>query len=164
MIDLIRSWLVGITCTAMIVALAESLSPVGAVRKVGRLTGGLVLMLSILQPVATLDMADLSGVLAQYRIEAAGYPADLEAANGKLMKAIIEEETGAYILDKAAALGIEGCEVAVAVADREGASPIPEAVTVMGSLTEGQREALSRRIEADLAIPADRQTYLAHGE
>lgn len=164
MIDLIRSWLVGITCTAMIVALAESLSPAGAVRKVGRLTGGLVLMLPILQPVAKLDMDDLSGVLAQYRIEAAGYSVDLEAENGKLMKAIIEEETGAYILDKAAALGIENCEVVVAVADRDGESPIPEAVTVMGSITDGQREALSHRIEADLAISADRQTYLTHGE
>lgn len=157
MIEMIRSWLVGITCAAMIVALAESLSPAGAVHKVGQLTGGLVLLLAILRPVATLDMGDLSGILAQYRVEAAGYSTLLDDENERLTKAIIEEETGAYILDKAAALGIEDCTVTVAVAD--GEQPVPEAVTVMGSLTESQRRALSRQIEADLAIPEDRQTY-----
>lgn len=157
MIELIRSWLVGITCAAMIVALAESLSPAGAVRKVGRLTGGLVLLLAILRPVAALDLGDLSGILAQYRVEAAGYSTLLDDENERLMKAIIEEETGAYILDKAAVLGIEDCTVTVAVAD--GERPVPEAVTVMGSLTENQQRALSRQIEADLAIPEERQTY-----
>ncbi|SBW03518.1 Stage III sporulation protein AF [uncultured Eubacteriales bacterium] len=157
MIELIRSWLVGITCAAMIVALAESLSPAGAVHKVGRLTGGLVLLLAILRPVAALDLGDLSGILAQYRVEAAGYSTLLDDENERLMKAIIEEETSAYILDKAAVLGIEDCTVTVAVAD--GERPVPEAVTVMGSLTENQQRALSRQIEADLAIPEERQTY-----
>ena len=40
MLELIRQWLVGITCAAMIAALAEGLAPPGAVRKVGRFTGG----------------------------------------------------------------------------------------------------------------------------
>lgn len=160
MIDLIRSWLIGITCAAMVVALAESLAPNGAVRKIGRFTGGLVLLIAVLQPFVQLDMRDLSGLLSEYRIDAGAYSTDLEAENGKLIKNIIEEETGAYILDKAAALGINGCEVAVeAVADGEGEYPVPEAVTVTGSLTESQRYALSRQIEADLAIPADRQIW-----
>ncbi|HWS43258.1 MAG TPA: stage III sporulation protein AF [Pseudoflavonifractor sp.] len=157
MIELIRSWLVGITCAAMIVALAESLSPAGAARKVGRLTGGLVLLLAILRPVAALDPGDLSGILAQYRVEAAGYGTLLDDENERLMKAIIEEETGAYILDKAASIGIQDCTVTVTVAD--GERPVPEAVTVMGNLTESQQKALSRQIEADLAIGAERQTY-----
>ena len=160
MMDLIRSWLIGITCAAMLVALAESLSPNGAVRKIGRLTGGLVLLIAILQPVMKLDMRDLSGLLAQYRMEAGGYSQDLEKENKKLMKSIIEEQTGAYILDKAEALGIEGCEVSVeAVVSGEGEYPVPEAVTVIGALTESQRSALSRQIEAELAIPAERQIW-----
>lgn len=161
MIELIRSWVIGITCAAMIVALAESLSPKGAVRKVGRLTGGLVLLLAILQPVMKIDSRDMAGILAEYRAEAAGYSVSLEAENDILVKAIIEEETGAYILDKATALGIGDCQVSVtAVSEEEGAYPIPDAVTVTGTLTEAQRYALSRQIEADLAIPAERQSYL----
>lgn len=164
MIELIRSWLVGITCAAMVVALAESLAPAGAVRKVGRLTGGLVLLLSILQPVMTLDMADLSGLLAEYRLEAAGYSELLESENEKLMKDIIAEQTGAYILDKAASLGLDGCEVTVEVEERTEGYPIPASVTVMGPISQSQQQALSRQIEANLAISADRQTYIARTE
>ncbi len=164
MIELLRSWLVGVTCAAMVVALAESLSPAGAVRKVGRLTGGLVILLAIVQPVMTLDITNLSGILAEYRVEASGYSDDLERENEKLMKDIIAEQTGAYILDKAAVLGIGSCEVTVEVADQGEGYPIPEAVTVMGSITEDQQKILSRQIEANLAISADRQTYIARTE
>ena len=48
MIELIRDWLVGITCGAIIVALADGLSPSGTVRKIGRLTGSLVLVLAMI--------------------------------------------------------------------------------------------------------------------
>ena len=40
MLELIRQWLVGITCAAMVVALAEGLTPPGTIRKIGKLTGG----------------------------------------------------------------------------------------------------------------------------
>lgn len=160
MIELIRTWLIGITCAAIVVALCESLAPSGAVRKVGRFAGGLVLLIAVLQPFLTLDMRDLSGFLNEYRIEAGDYSTELETENEKLMKNIIEEQTGAYILDKAAALGIDSCEVSVeAAAAGDGEYPIPEAVTVTGNLSENQRSALSRQIEADLAIPAQRQIW-----
>ena len=42
MMELLRQWLVGVTCAAMIIALADSLTPSGTVRKVGKLVGGLV--------------------------------------------------------------------------------------------------------------------------
>lgn len=159
MIELIRTWLIGITCAAIVVALCESLAPNGAVRKVGRFTGGLVLLIAVLQPFVTLDMRDLSGLLNEYRVEAGSYNTQLETENEKLMKNIIEDQTGAYILDKAAALGIDSCEISVEAAAGEGEYPVPESVTVTGNLTEGQRSALSRQIEADLAIPADRQIW-----
>lgn len=36
---------------------------------------------------------------------------------------------------------------------------VPETVTVQGTLTGEQREALERQIEADFAIPVQRQFY-----
>ena len=61
------------------------------------------------------------------------------------------------VADKAAALGID-CQVTVE-ADGEEEWPIPQSVTVMGSLTAEQQEALERTIEEDFAIPAERQRY-----
>lgn len=158
MIALVKSWLVGITCAAMIVALAEGLMPRGVVGKIGRLTGGLVLLLAMVQPVLKLDGEALLRSAAQYSNAWNDDGARLEETNEDLMQAIIAERTGAYILDKAATLGI-ACRVEVAVEGEQGGYPVPTAVTVYGTLTQAQRAALTRQIEADLAIPAQRQTY-----
>ena len=147
----------GITCAAMLVALAESLIPAGSIRRIARLTGGLVLLAAILNPLLKLDTTALTRALTEYKLELSAYSADLEEENEILMKDIIEEQSGAYIQDKAAALGID-CQVTVE-ADGEEEWPIPQSVTVMGSLTAEQQEALERTIEEDFAIPAERQRY-----
>lgn len=156
--ELVKTWLIGVTAAAMITALAESLAPDGAVKKVGRLAGGLLLVIAILQPIVDLDYSAMAGALADYRLEAEGYTADLSVANGQLMKTIIEEQTGAYILDKAAALGAE-CTVQVTCRVREDEVIYPAEVVVYGELTQVQQQSLSRTIEGDLAIPADCQQY-----
>ena len=69
--------------------------------------------------------------LTEYKLELSAYSADLEEENEILMKDIIEEQSGAYIQDKAAALGID-CQVTVE-ADGEEEWPIPQSVTVMGT-------------------------------
>ena len=125
MLELIRGWLVGVTCAAMIAALAQSLTPAGPIRKIGRLTGGLVLLIAVLQPVLALDTTALSQALTDYRLDAE--------------------------------LGIQ-CQVSVE-AGGEGDWPVPTDVTVTGALTEDQRQALTREIEAGFAIPAERQHY-----
>ena len=144
MLELIRQWLVGITCAAMVVALAEGLTPPGTIRKIGKLTGGLVLLVSILQPVVELDPAALTRSLTEYKLELGAYSAQLEEENGELMKSIIEEQSAAYILDKAAQQGI-AWQVTVQAAG-EGEWPVPETVTVQGTLTGEQREALEEEI------------------
>lgn len=158
--ELIRSWLLGLTGAAMITALAEALTPPGTVRKIGRLTGGLVLLLAMVQPVLQLDEGTLARSLAQYRVDLSAYDGTLEAGNETLAKGIIAEQSGAYILDKAAALGITcPLEVEVETETAEGGWPVPCHVTIRGGLTGGEQEALTRQITADFAIPAERQTY-----
>lgn len=158
MMELVRGWLVGVTAAAMVVALADSLAPAGAVRKIGKLTGGLLLAVAILQPLAGLDDASLSGILAGYRMEAEGYSSALETENMLLVKTIIEEQTGAYIQDKAAELGME-CTAEVTCLADEDATPYPASVVVYGALTPAQEDALRRMIEGDLAIPEESQQY-----
>ena len=84
---------------------------------------------------------------------------ELEETDLELMKTIIAERTGAYILDKAEDLGAHLEQVTVTCQIGTGDMPYPAAVMITGSLDEDQRRTLTRQIEADLAIPADRQTY-----
>lgn len=159
MIGLIRDWLVGITCAAMFVTLAESLTPQGTIRKIGRLTGGLVLLLAIVQPILQVDEWELRRSMAEYQAALSVYSGELEEENAALMKAIIAEQSGAYILDKAAALGIV-CTAEVETEPVEaGDYPVPRRVTIYGNLTEEERSALTEQITADFAIPAERQEY-----
>lgn len=155
----IRIWVLSVTCTAALVALAESLAPKGSVKKLLKLVGGLVLMLCVVRPVLKLDTGDLGEILTRYRVESSTREMDVGEENMRLIKAIIEEETGAYILDKARSLGIR-CEVRVTAQAREGEElPVPCQVWILGTLDEKEREALTRLIEAELAIPAEQQTY-----
>lgn len=159
MMELLKNWLLGITCAALVVALAESLTPEGTVRKIGRLTGGLVLLLAIVQPMLQVDGDALARAFTEYRAAMNSEELSLEDTDGDLMKALIEERTCAYIQDKAALLGavvqIE-CKTRL---DESCPYPVPYEVVVRGQIDQAQREALSRQIEADFAIPAERQTY-----
>lgn len=158
MMELIRNWLIGITVSAMVVALADSLMPDGAIKKLGKLTGGLMIMLSILQPLVSLDYGTMSEILVDYRIQSEAYSAGLETKNVQLIKNIIEEETAAYIQDKAAELGIV-CEVDVTCSAQEEDTPYPASVVVYGELEENQIQVLRKIIEGDLAIAVEDQYY-----
>lgn len=161
MMELLRQWLTGVTCAAIIVALADSLMARGTVRKIGRLAGGLLLLAAVVKPVLEVDLTALSA--SSIRMEVESVPA-AEEAGLDLMKSIIGEETGAYILDKAAELGVPCQEVRVTCAVEENGVPYPESVVLVGPMSREEQELLSRRIEADLAIPAERQTYESGGE
>ncbi|NCB63393.1 MAG: stage III sporulation protein AF [Clostridia bacterium] len=159
MMELIRTWLIGITCAAMIIAVADSLTPNGAVRKIGRLVGGLVLLIAVVKPLMSLDYSVMAMAAAGNQIAAEHVDSELEKTNLELMKSIIGEKTGAYILDKAESLGASCQSVTVTCEVGEENIPYPSAVTITGNLNAEQRKALSRQIEADLAIPEEHQTY-----
>ncbi len=157
--ETIRNWVIGVTFAAMLIAIADSITPSGTVKKLGKLTCGLVLMIAVISPLVGVDYEAFSAALTESRAELTGYSAqEAVVLNAQLMKTIIAEQTAAYILDKAIVLGAD-CAVEVTCHVNDQNLPYPAAVTVTGTLTESQRKELSRSIEADLAIPADMQTF-----
>ena len=156
-VELIRTWILSVTVSAIVIAVAEALMPPGAVKKVGKLTGGLILVLGILQPLVTMDYEDLydmvtalpAGAIAQEEAQTHQYEA---------MKGIIEEELEAYIVDKGEALGAD-CTAQVTCTPGEGEVPVPTQATVTGDLTPAQQEAMSRYLEQELGIPSQGQIF-----
>jgi len=151
-VELIRTWILSVTVSAIVIAVAEALMPPGAVKKVGKLTGGLILVLGILQPLVTMDYEDLydmvtalpAGAIAQEEAQTHQYEA---------MKGIIEEELEAYIVDKG------DCTAQVTCTPGEGEVPVPTQATVTGDLTPAQQEAMSRYLEQELGIPSQGQIF-----
>lgn len=163
MMEGIRGWLTAVVCAALILALAEGLMPAGPVKKVGRLTGGLVMFLAMVSPLAQVDLSGLSQWITVYRTQAAVEAAALTETNEQLLESIIAEETASYIEGKAAELGLS-CAVRVTCRTGEEGLPIPSRVEVTGALTGAEQDRLARLVEEDLAIPREAQTFTEGAE
>ena len=157
--ELLRTWVLGITAASLVIAVAQALMPEGTVKKVGKLTGGLILVLVLLQPLARLDYQALydrvaslpAGALTQ---EALAKETSLPLEEG------IEAELAAYIAEKGEALGCP-CIARVDCTPDETGVPIPTRVTVTGTFSPDQQEPLQTLITQDLGIALEDQTYIS---
>lgn len=65
MMEALRQWLTGIVCVSVLLYLVRTLAPKGTVGRVAEFTGGLLLILTLLQPLGRLNgdwEVDLSGL------------------------------------------------------------------------------------------------------
>ena len=153
-----RQWLLGVVCTALVLAAADSLALEGSVKRVCRLAGGLALLLAAVSPVIRLDSGMLADALEGYRAQVQRYEETMEEQNNLFYQTIIEESTAAYIVDKAEEMGIF-CQAEVTFSYDEDGVPCPWEVTARGDWTDETREALERLLEDDLGVPPQRQHY-----
>ena len=158
MTEVVRQWLLGVACTALVLAVADSLAPDGSVKRVCRLAGGLALLLAAVSPVLRLDSGALADALEDYRAQVRSYEDALEEQNFLFYQTVIEESTAAYIVDKAEEMGIF-CQAEVTFSYDEDGVPCPWEVTARGDWTDEAREALERLLEEDLGVPPQRQHY-----
>ena len=148
-------WVFRLTCVSLLVGCTASLAGERMKRTV-RFAGGLLLSLVLIAPVASFDPAALADQLQQYRADYEHYAERgifPGGGPGSHAAEIIADRTRAYILERAAALGIE-CDVEVRCTRGEGDYPYPSAL--YGSYGPGTDPAalavLKRQIAAELAI------------
>lgn len=159
MTELLRQWILSVTCGAMLAALLQSFLPRGGgTEKAGRLAGGLVLLLAAVQPLIGLNEDMLTLSVTEYRLAESGYTEELEETNRDFLKEIIEEQTEAYISDKAGELGVN-CKVHITYEWGENEIPYPTEVRIRSAMDQEAERRMSRLIEAELGVPADRQVY-----
>ena len=138
MMDAAREWLLGVTAAAILAALAEGLMQEGGPKRVGRLVCGLVLLAAVFRPAAELTLPAEGGL--------SGYSAQIEEQADRLrtdtndwMKLVIEEQCAAYVMDKAAELGIT-CQVRVTCTQEEAGVFLPWRCSVTGDLAQEEQE------------------------
>ena len=129
----------------------------GAAGESGALRAGLLLA-AVFRPAAELTLPAEGGL--------SGYSAQIEEQADRLrtdtndwMKLVIEEQCAAYVMDKAAELGIT-CQVRVTCTQEEAGVFLPRRCSVTGDLAQEEQEQLVREIQSDLDIPAQRQEYI----
>ena len=159
--ELVRQWLIGITCAALVAALSDSLMPKGAIRQVGKLVCALVLLCALLRPVLGMALPiELGnpGIIT----ESMQQRTMLEERSGQILKTLIERESAAYIVDKAAGLGLL-CRAQVTCVAGEGGTWVPHRAYITGCLEQAGQVKLSAAIQSELGIAPECQVY-AGGE
>ena len=154
MIDSAREWITSIVMVTMFLSVAQTVLPDGKIRKVFSFSGGLVLMVALLQPILELKPGEVELRIERYENEIWERQEELEQVVGAEWEMLIEQEIAAYILDKADALGVD---VSVQVQAETGTGEIP---VLLAELTGQPSETLTEYLEEELGIPRERQVWI----
>lgn len=154
----VRGYLLSITAAALLLALVQALLPQGAARRTAAMVGGLLILLTVLSPLAKLDYDSLAKSIAQLQMETETMRTGIEVGSRDLMAGIIKQRCETYILDKAEQMGLE---LRVEITVSSGADyPYPTAVTLQGTAAERQKQMLTAYIVENLGIPAAQQEWI----
>lgn len=160
MLSTLRQWILTITATALICAVAKALTPGGAGKKVMGVVCGFAMMAALLSVTGDVDAGGIGAYIDRYRREAEAYAGEASEAGARQTRFIIEERCEAYIWDKAAGLGLTLDSVEVTARWSGDGFWYPASAVLRG---DESRE-LSRIIEADLGIPAQAQIWSTRDE
>ena len=158
MIEVVREWITSIVMVTMLLTVAQSMIPEGRIQKIFSFSGGLVLLIALLQPVLNLDPVDVDFHMETYEEEVRIRQEELTRAAGAEWETIIEQETAAYISDKAESLGLD---VSVRVrAESDGENPPILTTEITGETSES----LAMYLVEELGIPRERQVWNNEGD
>lgn len=122
-----------------------------------KLICGLFLAFTVAEPFATVSITDFTLFTADIHADAQAAVADGKEYVRISIRDIIKDETEAYILDKAEALGAD-IEVDVTVSGDY--QPIPKTVCIAGSVSPYAKARLENMLEEDLGIGKEGQLWI----
>ncbi len=159
MIGFIKSWIIGLAAASIIAAVLIAISPAGKTRKVTAFASGFLIVAALIKPVISFDFSTFSSAVMQYGVMGEEYAGLLEKENGRMLTAIIEERSSAYISDKAVSLGMKKVSVRVKTRKGDGDYPYPYEVYISAECSDAQRQSLSNYLESEFGVPVNRQYW-----
>lgn len=155
MIARLCGYIMTIVAAGMLVAMAQSLLTLPRMKKIAALSGGAILMLTVLSPLVSLDLEKLS--LDSLQIDTKVLE-QMQEESTKNVNDIIKRTTEEYILDKATEVGaVISVEVTVATAD--AGYGYPYSATIAGVVSTAQKKTLMDCLSNELGIPEQRQVW-----
>lgn len=155
MMDAFRIWLIGLMAVSLILTVLSTLLPEGSIKKIAGVTGGLVLLLTILRGVSRLDLAGLRLSYDDCAQEIDRQMESYRLQSSKDMESLIQARCGAYISEHAQTLGLS-CSPRVETEWTEENIPVPVAVT----MDIPYHAKLSELISENLGIDAENQKWV----
>ena len=158
MIEAVREWIQSIVMVAMLLSVGQAMIPEGQIRKIFSFTGGLVLIVVLMQPVLGLEVGVLMEPLEEYEQQVSAQTEEIEKTVRAEQEAIIEQKLEAYISDKTDTLE-EGGTVRIRSETAEDGT-----VILSAELVGQPSESLAEYLEQELGIPRERQVWIHEGK
>lgn len=152
--EALRQYIMSVVAGACLCGLVLGLIPDGKIKPILKLLCGFFMAVTVLEPVSGLDLDALHSFDDLLTREAAKTAAAGAAYSEKMYRQHIKEETEAYILDKAAAIGA-GIDAEVGL-DEDG---IPVLVRLSGDISPYDRALLADFISDNLGISKENQVW-----
>ena len=152
----LRRYIIAVITASILGGILTSAVKEGGCGRLLKLMCGVFLLITVVQPIAGLEIPDLSAWTADIVSEGEQAVEQGENYFADQRDAIIKEKTEAYILDKAGELGIQ-IQAEVSVSDTE--EPVPSGVVLTGSVEPGQKQRLEIILEQELGIPRENQLW-----
>ena len=161
MMDSVRNWILGVVAVGLLVSLCQSLSPEGKTQKVSRFCGGLLLFLAVVTPIVQWDITGTLQAFQDYCESLTVSQEEVAQAGSTVLETQVYQRTQQYLQEQAQQLGAE-VTVQVTCKTQEGI-PVPDAVTVIGQLTDAQRQKLTQCIQDGFGLTGEQITYQTKG-
>lgn len=153
----LRQCVLSLTAASLVGGLLMTLAPKDAAwSRILRPLCGVFLAVTLLSPVVTLRFSGLWDSLSEFRFEGADVAEAGVAAAKETMSAIIKDRTEAYILDKAASMGLS-LRVEVILSEEE--IPKPITVKLWGTVPPYTKTRLRNWMEDTLGIGEEDQLW-----
>lgn len=152
-----KAYLIRLTAAAILGAVLRKMAPEGRAGRATRLGAGLLILLTALGPLGSMNPARAAESLAEQGYVGGYSELAVQDTANELLQELIITSVETYILDKAHALGGEvTAEVETVV---QNGCPIPWRVTIRGQVPEQAREQLVGLLRDELGIPEERQIW-----
>jgi len=156
--DEIRQYILSVVCVATICGIIQlSFSSKNSTSRTVKLITGLVLTITIMRPIMHIDALDPEAFLGSVSTDGQWAVAEGERTANDQLAACIKEDAESYILDKANEWGLEvQAEVVLSAAT----PPIPESVTITGTVSPYGKKKMAHCIEDNLGIAEENQLWI----
>ena len=149
----IKAYLLRLILCGLFVSLSGALLRGKRAGRVLTLCGGCLLILTALRPLLRVDLGQLpdlvSGLTRSQRV------VEARETNDAILRGLVEEQTAAWVEERAGALGLT-VRAEVTARAAEAGTFVPDSIRLSGPATEDQRQALLVILARELELPAEK--------
>ena len=153
----IKTYLLRLIFCGFLVTLCGALLRGRKTARVAALCGGCLMVLTALKPLVQVDLSRLPDLVTG--LTRAEREAVAREKNNALLRSLVEAQTAEWIVSRAREFGLS-VQAEVTAEEAEAETYVPTSVTLTGIWTQGQREAFSAILAAELDIPVERQRWV----